>query len=227
MMLPDTPTVCQTRPCAVAALDDHPGHRGGALLGGEDAHLVVDQLHPLERGVGLGQRLAQRVVERVHRAVAVGHGVEVAAADRDLDRRLRGGDQLAHGVEAALVDDAEAQQLEIVRHLAQRPPDQHLEAGGGPVIDPAPRLALLDQRQELGRLLRVGVDVEAHLGEAEHQVGAAGLVGDQDVAGVADQRRVDVLVEGRALGHRRGVQARLVGEGRGADVGRVPVRACG
>ena len=58
-------------------------------------------------------------------------------------------------------------------------------------------------------------------------VALPGELGDEHVAGVADQRRVDVL-EGLRVGLDAGrVQARLVREGVLADVGLRRVRACG
>ena len=128
MTLVETPTVDQRRPLIVGALDDHPGDRRGARLGRQDAHLVVGELHVLERRVGRRQRLAERGVERVHRAVALGDDHPRRAADLDLDGRLGQRDQLVAGVEAALVDDPEADQPEVVRHLAERAPRQQLEA---------------------------------------------------------------------------------------------------
>ena len=55
---------------AVAPLDHdaHPGGRPGP--GVDDAHLVIDQLHLRQARVERLQRLAQRAVEGVHRAVA-------------------------------------------------------------------------------------------------------------------------------------------------------------
>ena len=50
-----------------------------------------------------------------------------------------------------------------------------------------------------------------------------GLVGDDDVPAVADQRRVDVLVGARVLLHRRDMQPALMREGALADIGGVAV----
>ena len=60
----------------------------GGRLAVEDADLVVDQVHLVERGVERAQRLAQRQVERVDRPVAVGGGVQHLAVDLDLDAGL-------------------------------------------------------------------------------------------------------------------------------------------
>ena len=59
------------RGLAVGGLDQHPGDRVGAVALVEDAHLVVDQLELRDLRVGLPDRLAQRLVERVDRAVAL------------------------------------------------------------------------------------------------------------------------------------------------------------
>ena len=60
--------------------------------------------------------------------------------------------------------------------------------------------------------------------ELRDQIRAPRLIGDQDRALVADALGRDVLVGARVLGQRRGMNARLGREGRGADIGRVPVR---
>ena len=69
----------------------------------------------------------------------------------------------------------------------------------------------------------VGLDVDADLAQPRQEVGAPGLVGDDDVAAVADQRRVDVLVGARVLLHRRDMQPALMREGALADIGGVAV----
>ena len=74
----------------------------------EDADLVVDEVDVVDRRVERPERLAQRGVEGVDRAVAVGRGVQGLAVDLDLDRRL--GQQLAPVAllhEAGVVDDPE------------------------------------------------------------------------------------------------------------------------
>ena len=97
-VLPDAdraPTVL-----AVGGVDQHARDRVGALGLVEDADLVVDELDVPQVRVDLADRVAQRGVERVDRAVALG-GADVAlAVDPDLDRRL--GLDLAVG---ALLDD--------------------------------------------------------------------------------------------------------------------------
>ena len=55
------------RGLAVGGLDEHAGDGVGAVRGIEDAHSEVDQLELVELGVGRGERLAQRVVERIDR----------------------------------------------------------------------------------------------------------------------------------------------------------------
>ena len=89
MMLGETPTVVQRCRSLVGALDHDARDRLGAGLRRQDAHLVVDEAHLGQHGIVRQQRLAQRGVERVDRAVAVGHGHELLAADLHLDRRLR------------------------------------------------------------------------------------------------------------------------------------------
>ena len=57
---------------AVGGVDQHPRDRAGALVRVEDAHLVVGEVHALERGEVAVERGPQRAVERVHRTVALG-----------------------------------------------------------------------------------------------------------------------------------------------------------
>ena len=73
MMLGETPTVDQRRPSASALSIITRVTAAGAVLRRQDAHLEVDEPHVLELGIDRDQRLAQRGVERVHRAVALGH----------------------------------------------------------------------------------------------------------------------------------------------------------
>ena len=77
---------------AVAGLDQHPGDRVGAVALVEDAHLVVDQLELRDLGVRPGDRLAQRLVQGVDRAVALTGDDQPVAAGAQLHRRL--GDRL-------------------------------------------------------------------------------------------------------------------------------------
>jgi hypothetical protein len=70
MMLGETPTVVQRSPVSSVALDQHAGDGAGAAV--EDAHLVVDQLEVRRCALVLAEVLAQRDVERVDRAVALG-----------------------------------------------------------------------------------------------------------------------------------------------------------
>ena len=70
MMLALTPTVVQRSPVSSADLDQHAGDGVGAAL--EDADLVVDQPQALDQRLVAAEILAQRDVERVDRAVALG-----------------------------------------------------------------------------------------------------------------------------------------------------------
>ena len=64
----------------------------------------------------------------------------------------------------------------------------------------------------------------AELLGADRGVGPAAELGDDQPPGVADGRRVDVLVAPLDLGHGRAVDAALVGERGAADVRLVVVR---
>src|SRR5215468_6157710 len=58
----------------VATLHQHARDRLSAT--GEDAHLVIDELHVLDVTLIAAQILAQRLVERVNGAIALRHGPE-------------------------------------------------------------------------------------------------------------------------------------------------------
>src|SRR5436190_12781967 len=73
---------------SVGGVEEHPGHGPRAVVGVEDPDLVVDQLDLGQVRVELGDRVAERPVEGVHRPVAL-RGADVALPlDPDLDRRL-------------------------------------------------------------------------------------------------------------------------------------------
>jgi hypothetical protein len=55
----------------------------------DDADLVVDELELLDLGVGLADRLAQRVIQCVDRAIALPGSDDARATGPQLDRRLR------------------------------------------------------------------------------------------------------------------------------------------
>src|SRR5271154_1476890 len=85
---------------AVGGIDQDAGDRAGALRLIEDAHLEVDQLDVAQMRVDLTDRVTQRGVEGVHRAVALGRAHVALATEPDLDRGL--GRDLAVG---ALLDE--------------------------------------------------------------------------------------------------------------------------
>ena len=199
-------------------VEQHPGDRAGAVVGVEDADLVVGQLDVGQVRVELADRVAERPVERVHGPVALGRADVAPTLDPDLDRRL--GLDLAVG--ALLGDHPEALEPEQRLVLARLAAQQQLERGVGGLVVIAAVLALLDP---LDRALGgVGVEVDpGALGAREHRALAREL-GDQHVAAVADQLRVHVL-EGARVGLDPGdVHAALVGEGVAPDVRLVGVR---
>ena len=73
---------------AVGGVEQHARDGVGALGLVEDADLEVDELDVLQVRVDLADRVAQRAVERVDRAVALGRAHVALAVDPDLDRRL-------------------------------------------------------------------------------------------------------------------------------------------
>ena len=126
------------RRLAVGGLDQHPGDRVGAVALVEDPHLVVDQLELRDLRVGLPDRLAQRVVERVDRAVALAGDDVPHAAGAQLHGRL--GDRL----------------VAAARSLGDHPPRLDVEVRRPRALD------LLDQ-QQLERRVRGLEGVAARL----------------------------------------------------------------
>ena len=159
-MLGDTPTVNQRSPvAAIAAFDEHAGHRLGAA--GQDAHLVVDEVDVLDDTLVAAEVLAQRIVERVDRAVALRDVPQrlLVAVDEHLHRRLRHGDELADRVVALLDHDAEAVDGEVVRHLAEQAARQQLERRVRAFVGIADRLARLHLVEQLGDARIVLVEI--------------------------------------------------------------------
>ena len=111
----------------------------------EDADLVVGQLDVGEMRVTVDDRAAQRLVERVHRAVAFGGAQVALAVDPDLDRRLR------HDLSVlALLDEhAEALEAEERLVLVGLLTEQELEGGVGGLVVVAAVLALLERAERL------------------------------------------------------------------------------
>ena len=165
----------------------------------------------------LPDRRAQRVVERVHRAVALGRAHEALAADPDLDRGL--GLHLAVG---SLLHE-HAPRLEPEQRLVLSCLLSH-EQLEGPVGDLELKALVLEFLDALEHAL--GELVAAPFGELDARRSrllgdrpSPGQLGDEHVAAVAHDRGIDVL-ERLGLGaHARRVHARLVREGVLADVG--------
>ncbi len=108
--------------------------------------------------------------------------------------------------------------------VVQRAPRQQLEARIGALIGVALGLALLDQRNQRVEPVVVLRHLDAAALQLGDEIGLAALVGDHDLAAVADRFRRHVLVGRRLLGQRRGMDAGLGGEGRQPDIGRLRVR---
>ena len=102
------------------------------------------------------------------------------------------------------------------------PPDEELEARLGALEGEPVGLELLDQLRQLARV--DAFEPVAELLRPELRVRPPAELGHDEPALVADVRRVDVLVAPLDLGHRRAVDAALVGERRAPDVGLVVER---
>ena len=133
----------------VAGLDHHARHRAGAGLRRQDADLVVGEPDVFE--LGESRRSAPCAApssSALTGPLLSATSMNACSPTVALDGRLRHGDELALGVPAPLVHDAEALQPEIFRHAAERAPRQQLEARLGAVIGialrtraPSPRRA--------------------------------------------------------------------------------------
>ena len=91
------------------------------------------------------------------------------------------------------------------------------------LVGVAQRLALLDRIEQARKPRIVPVHCQADALELGDEVRAAGLIGDEELALVADALGRDVLVGRRLLHDGGGMDARLGREGALADIGRVAV----
>ena len=112
---------------AVGGVEQHARGGAGRLPLVEDADLVVDELDVAQVRVALADRGAQRAVERVHRAVALGDADVALPVDPDLDRRLG----LDAAVLALLRDHAPGLKPEQRLVVAALAPDQQVERAVG------------------------------------------------------------------------------------------------
>ena len=109
------------------------------------------------------------------------------------------------------------------RGVGQLGAQQQLEGGVGGLEGPAVGLQHLDPVDDPADDVGVPVEVDAELAALELHRRPAGHLGDQDAHVVAHDLRVEVVVQLGADLDRAGVQAGLVRERRGADVGLVLV----
>ena len=191
---------------AVGGVDEHPRDRLGAPVGIQHPDLVVGQANCIEFRVVVSHGLPERVVECVHRTVALTDRHPPVTVDDDAQRRLR----VELGLPAALHQHLERLDLEEVEGLAGGPAQQHLQRGIGHlevisgVLEP---LQLIDHIGHGGL-----VDLDAELGGFQLHRRPSRQVAEQEACAVADGRRVDMLVAVGASRDGAGVQARLVGE---------------
>ncbi len=148
MMFPETPTVDHRAPLGIAEFDQHPRHRVGAAL--KDAHAIIQEFEVLDVLLIDAEILAQRQIERVDGAVALGGRNQGLFADADLDDRLRGRIERAGGIELALDADVETLDVEKFGHAAQNAARQQFEGRVGRLVGEALRLAILDLVEQPG-----------------------------------------------------------------------------
>src|SRR5215210_1494279 len=73
-------------PLAIRGIEQDPGHRARPVVLVEDPHFVVRQLDVGQMRMPVEDRAAERLVERVHRTVALGRPEVALTVDPDLDR---------------------------------------------------------------------------------------------------------------------------------------------
>lgn len=100
---------------------------------------------------------------------------------------------------AALDIDAEALDVEIIRHLAERAAGQQFERGVGALIGVAERLSFLHlvEQAPVRCVDLVPVHIDADALQFGEDVRLAGLIGDQHLA--ADAVGRDVLIGARII----------------------------
>ena len=157
-MLGSTPTVSQTSLPSVEVTSTRVT-ASVPCAGLEDADLVVRQVDRVEVGPRAVHGVAEGVVERVDRAVALARPETLHLADLDGQDRLgRAPMRRAAGrlVPTAADGDTEvlgAERLVVREQAAGEPAQQELEGGVGRVVHPAAGLAPLDLGQHLGGLV--------------------------------------------------------------------------
>ena len=183
---------------AVGGVEQHPGDRAGALGLVEDPDLEVDQVDVAQMRVDLDQRLAQRAVQRVDRAVALGGAHVALAVDPDLDRRL--------GLDAGRRRrfSTITRQDSSVNSGSYSPvslAQQQLERAVGGLVVVAAVLELLDPLDDRAAAASSS-SIPASRG-ARLNGALARQLGDQQLAAVADDLGLDVLERRRVGGRRR------------------------
>ena len=124
---------------------------------------------------------------------------------------------------AALDIDAEALDLEIIRHLPENPAGQKLERSIRALIGIAKPFLLLDLVEETRDAGVIFVKAHPNPLKFREDIRFPGLVRHEQPALVADRLGRDMLIGLRLLHHRRGMDTGLGRESRSANIGRVPV----
>ena len=182
--------------------------------------LKSTQLEVVDEALVAAEILAERIVERIHRAVAFADRQHRLAVDAHLHRRLRHGDEVAHGIVPALDHHPKRFHLEELRHIAEEPPRQQLEGGVRGLIGIALGLALLHRVEQSGRYADRPWARRCRCAQARQECWS-GRPGPTRAA-CAGCRPTPAARARRCAGPsaRRRHAARLVGEGRVADVRR-------
>ncbi len=99
-MFSETPTVPPAGAGGIGGFDQHAGDSLGAAV--EDADLIVGQFQVFDFILEFAEILAQRDIERVHRAVSLGHRHDRLAVDHHFHHGFRYRLQVPIAVETAL-----------------------------------------------------------------------------------------------------------------------------
>ena len=128
------------------------------------------------------------------------------------------------GVAATFGNHAVTLHVEVARQGAEDTARDQFERGFGAVIGVTLILTLLHGVEDFGQMRITFFQFDPNGLQPGLEVRLPRLVGHRHDPFVAHDGRVDVLVGRRVLEDRAGMQPGLVGKGRGADIGRLPLR---
>src|SRR5262249_50302004 len=159
--------------------------------------------------------LPHRRVQRVHRPVPLGSGVQYVVADFDLHRGL-GDDARAR---SPLNEHQQIDQVERRSIVRPKSTEQELEASFGRLELKPFVLKLFQRIEDSAYVGGVFVEIDAELLGFNENVASSAKLAHQDALSVANELGNDVLVAQAVLEDRVDVQPGLMGERACSDVG--------